>query len=122
MSVARELAVGRGAGGEANQAGGERRPRVDTLVIVGAVLRYTAARAALFGVALGPLYLLGARGLLLLGLALLLSGLASYVLLSRQRDAMSSSLAGGLRRFSQRIGASTAAEDADGDHPRREHG
>ncbi len=92
-----------------------------TLVVVGAVLRYTAARAALLGVALGLLYLLGARGLLLLGLALLVSGLASYVLLSRQRDAVSATVSGGLRRFSQRIGASYPGEDAaDDDHRRGE--
>ena len=35
---------------------------------------------------LGLLYLAGARGLLLLALALLVSGIASYVLLSRLRD------------------------------------
>lgn len=40
-------------------------------------------------VAIGLLYIVGARGLLLFALALLISGIASFVLLSRQRDAMS---------------------------------
>ena len=38
------------------------------------------------------LYLAGARGLLLLALAFVVSGIASFVLLSRQRDIMSGAL------------------------------
>ena len=51
-----------------------------------ATLAYTAVRFVLFAVAVGLIYLAGARGLLLIALALLLSGAASYVLLSRMRD------------------------------------
>jgi hypothetical protein len=50
---------------------------------------YTLSRFGLFLVTLGVLYLVGMRGFWLLILAFLVSGLASYVLLSRQRDAVS---------------------------------
>ena len=53
-----------------------------------ATFTYTAARIVLFAVALGLIYLAGARGLLLFALALLVSGAASYILLSRMRDSM----------------------------------
>jgi hypothetical protein len=55
-------------------------------------LAYTSARIVLLVVSLFVLYLAGARGLLLLALALVVSGIASYVLLSRQRDKMSGAL------------------------------
>jgi hypothetical protein len=77
---------------------------------------YTSARILLFVGATGLLYLAGARGLLLLGLALLVSGIASYVLLSRQRDAMSGAIASrlqGLRGLGRRLDAGTRAEDDD---------
>jgi uncharacterized membrane protein YgcG len=61
------------------------------------VFAYTAARIVLFVVALGLVYLAGARGLLALAIAIVISGLASFVLLSRQRDAMSGSLVSRLR-------------------------
>ncbi len=84
------------------------------------VLAYTTARLLLFVAATGLLYLAGARGLLLLGLALLASGIASYVLLSRQRDrmsgALSTRLAGARSRVSEfrsRLDAGTRAEDVD---------
>ena len=54
------------------------------------VLVYTASRIGLFAVAFGVLYLLGLRGMMWLLIAsAVLSGLASYVLLSKQRDAIS---------------------------------
>jgi Mn2+/Fe2+ NRAMP family transporter len=79
-------------------------------------IAYTTARILLFVAAAGLLYLVGARGLLLLGLALLVSGIASYVLLSRQRDAMSGAIASrlrGLRGLGSRLDAGTRAEDDD---------
>ena len=83
-------------------------------------LTYTAARILLFVATLGLLYLTGARGLLLFALALLASGILSYVLLSRQRDAMSLSLfnrIGGtksrMREFGNRIDEGAKAEDRD---------
>ncbi|GAA3752437.1 DUF4229 domain-containing protein [Salinactinospora qingdaonensis] len=78
------------------------------------VLAYTASRLLLFAVALGLLYLLGARGFLLLALAFLTSGLVSYILLARQRDAMSQVVADGLDRFrgmGRRLDEGAAKED-----------
>ncbi len=83
-------------------------------------LAYTSARIALFLVALVLLYLAGARGLLLAAVALLVSGIASFVLLSRQRDVMSGALTARLRgvrhragEFRARLNEGTRAEDRD---------
>jgi len=57
-----------------------------------AALAYTSARIVLLVVSAVLLYLAGARGLLLLLLAFVVSGIASFVLLSRQRDTMSGAL------------------------------
>ena len=57
-----------------------------------ATLAYTSARIVLLVVSAVLLYLAGARGLLLLALAFVVSGIASFVLLSRQRDVMSGAL------------------------------
>jgi Protein of unknown function (DUF4229) len=78
-----------------------------------AALAYTIARVLLFAAALGGFYLVGARGLLLLALAALVSGLISYILLSRQRDAMSGALFSRAREFRERIDAGTRTEDQD---------
>jgi Mn2+/Fe2+ NRAMP family transporter len=78
-----------------------------------ATFAYTTARILLFVAATGLCYLAGARGLLLLGLALLVSGAASYVVLSRQRDAMSGALMNRLRTLRSRIDAGAKAEDRD---------
>jgi TctA family transporter len=83
-------------------------------------LVYTSARFVLFLVALVVLYFAGARGLLLAALALLVSGIASFVLLSRQRDVMSGALTTRLRgvrnragEFRARLSEGTRAEDRD---------
>jgi TctA family transporter len=83
-------------------------------------LSYTSARFVLFLVALVLLYLAGARGLLLAALALLVSGIASFVLLSRQRDVMSGALTSRLRgvrnragSFRSRLDEGARAEDED---------
>lgn len=85
-----------------------------------ATVAYTSARILLFAAAVGVFYLIGARGLILLALALLVSGLVSYVVLSKARDRMSASLAGrftGMRsrvkEFSQRLDEGTQVEDED---------
>jgi hypothetical protein len=85
-----------------------------------ATLAYTSARILLLVISVILLYLVGARGLLLLALAFLVSGIASFVLLSRQRDVMSRALmgrpAGGRRRASEfraRIEEGARAEDED---------
>jgi uncharacterized protein (DUF58 family) len=85
-----------------------------------ATLAYTTARILLFVVAVILLYLAGARGVLLLALALVVSGIASFVLLSRQRDVMSGALIGRLRNgrqrapgFRARLEEGARAEDED---------
>lgn len=78
-----------------------------------ATLAYTTARILLFVAAGGLIYLAGARGILLIALALLVSGAASYVLLSRQRDAMAGALTSRVRSLRTRIDVGSKAEDDD---------
>jgi len=85
-----------------------------------ATLAYSSARILLLVVSIILLYLIGARGLLLLVLACLVSGIASFVLLSRQRDKMSGALMTRLKNSKQRAGGFRArleegarAEDDD---------
>ena len=87
-------------------------------------LTYTLSRLILFVVVLLLLDLAGARGLLLIALALLISGLLSYVLLSRQRDAMAGSLGQRLRAgrgrpssFRSRLDEGARAEDTEDCEP-----
>jgi hypothetical protein len=65
-------------------------------------LAYTSARILLLVVSMVLLYLAGARGLLLLALAFVVSGIASFVLLSRQRDIMSGALLARIRNGRER--------------------
>ncbi len=81
-------------------------------------LAYTSARILLLVAALVLLYLAGARGFLLLALAFVISALASYVLLSKQREVMAGALNRRLSRvtakaaeFRERLEEGTAAED-----------
>lgn len=76
-----------------------------------ATLAYTAVRFVLFAVAVGLIYLAGARGLLLIALALLVSGAASYVLLSRMRDSMASSINRRIESARSRIDEGSRVED-----------
>ncbi|MGO8886371.1 MAG: DUF4229 domain-containing protein [Streptosporangiaceae bacterium] len=78
-----------------------------------ATLAYTAMRILLFIVALLLTYLAGARGLLLIAVALVISGVISYFLLSRQREAMSGSIVSSVRSFRTKLDAGTRAEDDD---------
>jgi Mn2+/Fe2+ NRAMP family transporter len=70
-----------------------------------ATLAYSSARILLLVAAMVLLYLAGARGLLLLALAFVVSGILSFVLLSRQRDVMSGALMARLRRRRERVRA-----------------
>jgi hypothetical protein len=88
-------------------------PRRVASNLVRPVLLYTAARLGLFAVALGLLWLLQLRGLWLVAGAVLLSGLASYVVLARQRDAVSGVVAGRLERGRRRIDDGARSEDDD---------
>ena len=83
-------------------------------------LAYTSARILLFVVSVILLYVDGARGLLLLALACVVSGIASFVLLSRQRDVMSGALMTRLKNrrprgpgFRARLEEGARAEDED---------
>jgi hypothetical protein len=85
-------------------------------------LAYTSARIVLLVVSLFLLYLAGARGLLLLALAFVVSGIASFVLLSRQRDIMSGTLLARMKNgrdraagFRTRLEEGARAEDEDDD-------
>ncbi len=74
-------------------------------------LAYTSARILLFVAALIVLYLVGARGALLLALAILVSGVISFVVLSRQRDMMSGALVTRFRDMRSRLDDGAKAED-----------
>ena len=76
-----------------------------------ATLAYTSARILLFVAALVLLYLVGARGALLLALAIVISGVISFIVLSRQRDQMSGALATRLRGWRTRLDEGAGAED-----------
>ncbi len=85
-----------------------------------ATLAYTSARIVLLVVSATVLYLVGARGLLLLALAFVVSGIASFVLLSRQRDVMSGALLARLKNgrpraagFRARLEEGARSEDED---------
>src|SRR5579863_5904188 len=84
------------------------------------ILAYTSARILMFGCAVILLYVAGARGILLLGLGLVISALASYVLLNRQRTLIADKLnnrigkAGSkVTELRDRLEEGTAAEDED---------
>ncbi|MFD3684997.1 DUF4229 domain-containing protein [Nocardiopsis sp. NPDC058631] len=74
-------------------------------------LTYTAARVGLFLAAFGVVYLFGARAWVALILAWLVSGLASYVLLSRLRDQLSAQT---VDRLERRRGANVGDRLAGG--------
>ena len=76
-----------------------------------ATLAYTAARILLFAAVAGLLYLAGARGVLLIALALVVSGVASYIVLSRMRDAMAGAIGRRIASVRSRIDDGTRAED-----------
>jgi membrane protein implicated in regulation of membrane protease activity len=76
---------------------------------------YTASRIGLFAISVAVLALTGLSGLWLLAAALLVSGLLSFVLLSRQRDAMSAAVVERSDRMRQRMRERTEAEDDLGD-------
>jgi len=86
-------------------------------------LAYTSARILLLVISVVLLYLAGARGILLLALAFVISALASYVsyvLLSRQREVLAGALNRRLGRvtakateFRERLDEGTAAEDPE---------
>jgi uncharacterized protein (DUF58 family) len=80
-----------------------------------ATLAYSLSRLLLFLVALALTYLAGARGLLLFGLALLISGVLSFVVLSRLRDAMSGAITSRISGLRARLDEGSRIEDDDDD-------
>jgi hypothetical protein len=78
-----------------------------------ATFAYSLARFLLFVVALGLVYLAGARGLLLFGLALVISGIISLIVLSRLRDVMSGAITSRISSFRERLDEGSRAEDDD---------
>lgn len=76
-----------------------------------ATFTYTAARFLLLVAVFGLLYVVGARGLLLVGMALVISGIVSFVVLSPLRDAMSGAITSRARSFRDRLEEGTRAED-----------
>jgi Protein of unknown function (DUF4229) len=83
------------------------------LAAMRATLSYTTLRLAIFVVSLVLLYLVGARGILLLGIAAVLSAAASFVLLARQREAMAGTISRRITGFRERLDDGAKAEDAD---------
>jgi hypothetical protein len=76
-------------------------------------LSYTVLRLGLFVVVFLVLYLAGARSVLLLAGAILISGLISYFALSAQRSAMSGIISKRLTNLRERLDAGTRSEDQD---------
>jgi hypothetical protein len=81
--------------------------------VMRATLYYTVLRLGLFIAAFGILYVAGARSILLLGGAILISGIASYFVLTPQRNAMSNSISKRFTGFRDRLDSGTRAEDDD---------
>lgn len=91
------------------------------------IIGYTAARILVLGVSLLVLYLLGARGILWIGLAFVISAILSYILLYGQRERLAGALnrriekatskaANKAAELKGRLEEGTAAED-DADEP-----
>jgi len=77
-----------------------------------ALLSYNLARGALLLACLGLGWLAGLRGLLLVVVALLVSGVLSWFLLARQRVNMGMAIERTVGRSRERMAARTEAEDA----------
>ncbi|MGH3273445.1 MAG: DUF4229 domain-containing protein [Streptosporangiaceae bacterium] len=78
-----------------------------------ATLSYSALRLGLFAVALIVLYLAGARGIVLLVIAAVLSAVISYLAFGRWREAMIGSISQRISNARERIDAGARAEDGD---------
>lgn len=76
-----------------------------------AFLRYSGLRIALLVAVGGLAYAVGMRGLLLLLVAFLGSGLLSVFVLRGSRDQLGSNVGGVFQRMNDRIDAATRAED-----------
>jgi hypothetical protein len=79
-------------------------------------LVYTALRIGVLLVVAAVLYLLGARGMILILLAFPLSAVASYIFLASMRDEVGSRMGGFFGRLNERIEESKRSEDDFIDH------
>ncbi len=77
-------------------------------------LLYTGSRVGMFAVTVGLLYGVGVRGIIVVFAALVLSGIASYFLLDRQRATFAAALEARMQRrqASPRVGRRRAAAAA----------
>jgi Protein of unknown function (DUF4229) len=82
--------------------------------VMRATMSYTILRLLLFFAAILVLYLAGVRGYLMLPLiAAVVSGLISWVVLSRLRESMAGALGSKISGFRQRLDDGARAEDVD---------
>jgi hypothetical protein len=80
------------------------------------VVRYTLLRLGLFAVVLAALFVAGARGVLLIGLTVVVSLALSYLLLRKQRDQVAEVIAERVAQPRRRGGGvDEAVEDAEDD-------
>lgn len=87
---------------------------------MGPFFRYTVLRLALLLAVVAALYAIGARGALLLLMALLISAALSFILLRRPRDEVAQRIAQRAEgridsRLARKAAEDNAAEDADAD-------
>ena len=74
-------------------------------------LIYTGSRVGVFAVLLGLLYGIGVRGLIVVFIALVLSGVMSYFVLDKQRAAFAAAVEARVERRRAASAARTARED-----------
>ena len=75
------------------------------------VFIYTFLRILILASLLGVGYLVGLRGVLLLVMGFLASGIVSLFVLSKTRDQLSTSIFSGFQRVNKRIAAAADKED-----------
>jgi hypothetical protein len=94
----------------------DARPAPDNLgVTMRSVLAYTSARIMIFAATCGVLWVttpMRESPVLLLAVSILISGIVSYVLLSRQRDRMSSAILTGANKRRRKFKEALTKEDA----------
>lgn len=84
-----------------------------------ALLKYTLLRLALLGATAGVFYLVGLRDWILLFAAFFVSGIISIFALNRARDDVSTSLATRQRMINERMEATSAEDEPDGEADRQ---
>jgi hypothetical protein len=96
-----------------DESAGEAAPATAGFAGRHPVLVYTLLRLGILVAVAGVLYLLGARGLILLVFAFLVSGLISMVALKRPREGAAYGITTTVRKVNDRIDAAARAEDDD---------